>query len=218
MRSASTQAVDSVSELSKIAQEKAIQGQPTLAARAQGMPVLSARVQARPIMASPVSEPVKAPAARIETPVYTVPAERQAPVARVMARPLMGQTPATMPAAAPQGITLSREEASLILQGLTETLQLADNARTTGWRCTGVDDATFYKGRVLRDRLAGYLAQPASSGGVFAITKEEADVADRILGCSNEATASSSNKTAWIALGVIVVGAAIFFSVTSGSK
>lgn len=185
----------------------------------------AAPIQARPVMASPVmAEAVKAApvqeqpkASRVETPVYTIPVQRQAPqVVRIMARPLMGQAPA--PAAASQGITLSREKASLILEGLTETLKLSDNARTTGWRCTGVDDATFYKGRVLRDRLASYLMQPVSSAGAFTITMEEADVADRILACSNEATASSPNKTAWIALGVIVVGAAIFFSVTSDSR
>jgi hypothetical protein len=217
MRSASTSMVNSASELSKIAQAKAAEGQPTLAARVQARPVMASNVpdpvRAVPVMASPVPDPVKvAPAA---APVYTAPVQRQAPqVARVMARPLMGQAPAATTAQT----TLSREEAALILQGLTETLRLADNARTTGWRCTEVDDATFYKGRVLRDRLANYLAFPASTAGTFTITKDEADVADQILGCSSEATAGSTNKTAWIVLGVIMVGAAVFFSVTSRSK
>lgn len=187
MRSASTARVSSAEELSRIAQEKAIQGQPTLAARVQATPVKDARSPDFP---------------------------------RVVARPILGQAPppAPAPAAAPGTTTISQGEVKLILDGLTETLRLADNARNTGWRCTGVDDATFYKGRVLRDRLAAFLASPPPGGTGFAITKEEADVADKILGCSNEATATSPNKTAWIVLGVIVVGAAIFFSTTSGSE
>lgn len=221
MRSASTSMVSSPSELSKIAQEKAAEGQPTLAARVQARPVMAQAVQARPVMAqaapaqavpaptpvmaAPVPEPVKA------APIQTRPIETPR-VARVTARPLMGQAPAS-----PQ-TTLSREEATLISQGLTETLRLADGARTTGWRCTGVDDATFYKGRVLRDRLSNYLAAPVSSAGSFVITKDEADVADRILGCSNEATGNSSDKTAWYVLGAIMIGSAIFFAVTSRSK
>lgn len=208
MRSASTSMASSSSELSKIAQAKAIQGQPTQAAR----------VQARPVMASP--EPVKAArveAVRVEAPVrIEAPVQQSPKFARVVARPIMGQAPAAAAAAAQT--TLTRDEATVILQGLTETLRLSDNARTTGWRCTGVDDATFYKGRVLRDRLANYLGFPDPSGAGFAITKDEADVADKILGCSNEATGVSSDKTAWIVLGVIVVGAAVFFSVTARSK
>lgn len=191
MRSASTRAVTSASELSKVAQEKAIQGQPTLAARIQAQPVQTQAPQA--------------------------PQEHRAPeFPRVMARPILGQAPAAPAVAAVPGAVISRDEAKLILSGLTETLRLADDARNTGWRCTGVDDATFYKGRVLRDRLAAYMASPGNAG--FQITKDEADVAEKILGCSNEATASSPNKTAWIVLGVIVAGAAVFFSLTSRSR
>lgn len=225
MRSASTSMVSSSSELSKIAQEKATQGQPTLAVPIPGKPSMAARVQARPVMASAVVDPVKPVQARpVETrpadsrpaderPVDTRPFEAGR-VTRVMARPLMGQAPAS---ATPGQTTLTREEATLILQGMTETLRLADGARTTGWRCTGVDDATFYKGRALRERLTYYLSLPVATAGAFVITLEEADVADKILGCSNEATANSGDKTAWIVLGVIVVGAAVFFSVTSRS-
>ena len=181
MRSASTERVSSVAELSKVAQERAIRGQPTLAAR----------VQAVPVGGSPA-------------------------LPRVMARPMIGQAApaAAAPAAsAAQSTTISMDEAKTILAGLTETLRLADNARTTGWRCTGVDDATFYKGRVLRDRLANFVSFPPQGGGGFQISRDETDVADKILSCSNEATASSPNKNAYIVLGVIVVGAAIFLSV-----
>jgi len=174
MRSASTSRVSSADELSRVAQEKAQKGQPTLAAR----------VEARPV----APETPK----RFEAP-------------RVVARPVMGQSPAA-------STTIGRDEAALILRGLTETLKLADGARQTGWRCTGVDDATFYRGRVLRDRLAAFLASPGTSG--FSITKEETEVAEKILGCSNEATASSPNARAYVALGVILAAAAVFFSLT----
>ncbi len=180
MRSASTARISDPSELSRVAQEKATRGQPTLS-----------RVAARPIEEPRLSEIRRGP----ELP-------------RVVARPVMGQSPV----AQAQTATLNVNEARLILSGLTETLGLADNARNTGWRCTGVDDATFYKGRVLRDRLAKFLASPGN--GVFQISKEETEAADKILGCSNEATASSPNITAYVVLGVIVAGAAIFFSVS----
>jgi hypothetical protein len=179
MRSASTSRVADPNELSRVAQEKATRGQPTLA-----------RVAARPVEEPRLSEVRRGP----ELP-------------RVVARPVMGQAPAQPPGTVP----LDMDGVQKILAGLNETLRLADGARTTGWRCTGVDDATFYRGRVLRDRLAAYVANPS---GIFMISRDEVDVADKILGCSDEATASSPNKNAYLVLGVIVVGAAVFFSLT----
>lgn len=194
MQSASTTRAMSASELSEIAKQKAIQGQPT-------------RIMAEPVMEKNMGVPV-------------------APVARVMARPVasvsMGQAPVA-PTAAPasttgvpvpqnQKTTISAQEAGSLLTGLQATLDLADNARTTGWRCTGVDDATFYQGRLLRDRLAQFMPRSLSTS-VFEITAAEVDTADKILACSNEASASVPNTSAYIALGVIVALSAIYFSV-----
>lgn len=186
MQSASTTRAANVNELSEIAKEKAIRGQPT-------------RSMAEPVMEKNMGVNI--------------------PVARVVARPIMGQAPVAAPAPttgipvpANQKTTISAQEANTILTGLQETLRLADNARTTGWRCTGVDDATFYQGRILRDRLAQFMASPAKAG-LFEITAAELDAADKILACSNEATGSTPNTGAYIALGVIVALAAVYFSV-----
>lgn len=141
------------------------------------------------------------------------------PRERVAARPVMAQsasspTPVPSPAApvaAVDKISISLTEARGILAGLQATIGLADNANKTGWKCSGVSDAVFYQGRVLRDRLSQYAAT-AREGSSFEITKDEIDAADKILGCSNEATEANANTGAYVALGVIVAGAAIFLS------
>lgn len=133
---------------------------------------------------------------------------------RVKAVPVMGQpTPAVVPAVKPDSTTIGLDEVRTILQGLQETLRLVDSAQTTGWSCGGVDQTTLYQGRILRDRMAAFVSS-AKAGDTFEISKTEVDAADKILGCSNEATGATPNKSAYIALGVIVAGAAIFLSVT----
>jgi hypothetical protein len=194
MQSASTTRAVSADELSAIAKEKAIRGQPTRS------------------MAEPVVE-------------KQMGVQANTPVARVMAKPILGQAPASVqaPTAAPaattgvpvpaaQKTTISASEAATILSGLQATLDQADSAKSTGWRCSSADDATFYQGRILRDRLAQFIPR-ALSTSVFEITAAELDTADKILACSNEATASVPNTGAYIALGVIVALTAIFFSV-----
>jgi hypothetical protein len=128
----------------------------------------------------------------------------------------MGQAPAAAPA--PGTTSLVPDEARLVYQGLSATLAQVDQAKTTGWSCTGVSDQDFYTGRLLQDRLAKYVgglrtADVADAQGNFVISKDETDVADKILACSNEATGSSPNKAAYFVLGTVVVGAAVFFSV-----
>lgn len=170
---------------------------------------VAAQVQA-PAPAPPVVDRVSA--------VPTAPA-----VERVQAHPTMGQTPTspiavppTTPPApvAPQDQTpISLSQANTIYSGLQTTLGLSDNATATGWTCVGVTNAEFYQARVLRDRLAQFLAS-AQPGSTFTITKADLDVAGKVLGCSNQATGATPNQNAYIALGVIVVGAAIFLSLT----
>jgi len=137
------------------------------------------------------------------------------PTERVTAVPIMGQPAPAAPAVVPpkDSTNIDLPSAKTILTGLQETLRLADGAQATGWTCGGVDQTTFYQGRILRDRLAGFVAA-AKSNDTFEISKAEVDAADKILGCSNEATGVGPNKSAYIALGVIVAGAAIFLSLT----
>jgi hypothetical protein len=137
------------------------------------------------------------------------------PTERVTAVPIMGQPAPAAPAVViPKDSTnIDLASAKTILTGLQETLRLVDGAGTTGWTCGGVDQTTFYQGRILRDRLAAFVAA-AKTGDMFEISTAEVDAADKILGCSNEATGVGPNKSAYIALGVIVASAAIFLSLT----
>lgn len=157
MRSASTSSVSSPSELSRLAQEKAIQGQPVVAGRVAEEPVLEG-----------------------------------AQVARVMARPIMGQQAA---APASDRTTISRNEAGLIRDGLNETM--------AGDVVVATPEAT-----ALRDRLVRFMA---GTGTSFEITKAEVDLAEKILDRSN--AARKPNTSAYIALGVIVAAAAIYFTI-----
>lgn len=139
---------------------------------------------------------------------------------RVAARPVMAQSasspvpvpPAAVPVSASQKTSLSVSEANTILSGLQVTISMADNANKTGWKCESASDAVFYQGRVLRDRLAQFVAG-AKTGATFDITKDELDAADKILACSAEATGTTQNTSAYVALGAILIGAAIFLSV-----
>lgn len=204
MRSASTTPVSSPSALSLIAQERALKGQPTDSVQAE--PV-EKNLGTERVVATAVAAPAPAPA--------PVPATRL-PEARVVARPVMGQGPIpiptpTAPVPAADLTTISLSEANDILVGLQSTLQLADNAVATGWKCASVDDSIFYKGRVLRDRLAQFVLT-AKAESRFEISKGDVDAAEKILACSDEATSRKPNTSAYIALGVIVAGAAIYFS------
>jgi hypothetical protein len=177
-------------------------------------------VIARPVKDRPQMDGAEAPKPAVDriSAVPTVPV-----VERVQARPVMGQTPTSPvavppttppPPAAPQDQTsISLSEANTIYSGLQTTLGLSDNALNTGWTCVGVTGADFYQARVLRDRLAHVLAS-AQSSSTFMITKVDLEVAGKVLDCSNQATGAKPNQNAYIALGVIVVGAAIFLSLT----
>lgn len=191
MQSASTTKTSSASELSKIAQQKAIRGQPTLANR---------------VSAAPVAEPPPAQERNMGNVDRVL-------VDRVVARPLMGRPTVGQgqaPAVAPGTTTLNVPDAKAILAGLQETLRLVDNAKTTGWTCSGASDATLAQGRALRDRLSQFVAGPSQA--MFQITSTDVDVADQILACSNAAGASQPNLSPYIALGVVVAAAAVFFT------
>lgn len=183
MQSVSTSRVTSASELSAMAKERAMQGQPT------------------------------------SSPVYEEPAvaEPRMGVPRVVARAVT-RAPSRAPAPTPAPslgqigqVAIGRNDASLILQGLSRTLDQVDAASATGWSCTGVSQATIYQGRDLRGRLQAFIADPTQTS--FSISASDLAAADQILGCSNEATASTPNTSAYIALGVIVAASAIFFAV-----
>lgn len=124
----------------------------------------------------------------------------------------MGQ--ATPPAAAPSDqAQISLADAQVILAGLKETLRLVDSANDTGWTCAGVDQQAFYKARVLRDNLEKFVAS-AKADEMFALSKADLDSAEKVLSCSDQATARTPNTSAYIMVGVLVAGAALFLSMT----
>lgn len=106
-----------------------------------------------------------------------------------MARPIMGQAPPS------DRTTISRDEAKLILDGLNESM--------AGDVVVATPEAT-----ALRDRLVRFVA---GTGTSFEITKAEVDLAEKILDRSN--AARKPNTSAYIALGVIVAAAAIYFTI-----
>ncbi len=69
-----------------------------------------------------------------------------------------------------------------------------------------------YKARVLRDRMAPFVAA-GKSAATFVITSDEVNAADKVLGCSQEVTGPSSDKSAYVALGVILIGASVFLTI-----
>ncbi len=137
----------------------------------------------------------------------------------VMDAAWMGQTgpqPVPSPAApvAPQDQTqVSFADAQVILAGLKETLRLVDGANQTGWTCEGVDPAAFYKARVLRDNLQAFV-DAGKADATFTLSKVDLDSAEKVLGCSDQATGRTPNTSAYIMVGVLVAGAALFLSLT----
>lgn len=137
---------------------------------------------------------------------------------RVQAHPVMGQAPQAVPpppappVAAQDKTTINFDSASTILAGLNKTLAQVDAVGESGWKCSGVDPSMVYKARVLRDRMAPFVAA-GKSAATFVITSDEVNAADKVLGCSQEVTGPSSDKSAYVALGVILIGASVFLTI-----
>jgi malate synthase len=107
-------------------------------------------------------------------------------------------------------MTLS--EATSMLPGLQSAVEKVEAALKSGAKCPDVTAEDLATARIFRDHMTQFVAAGVN-GSILTVQKPWLDAAGKAVQCAIQAEAAAPNTGAYVALGAIVMGGIVAFSI-----